>query len=193
MRAFTELFAILIIGLTLGGALSWMSIQSNHGFGTLKVGQWTAWPLSGSSDADPYTKAKVAADGDVPLGAAEGLAFHATLDQRGDPLRLDCQYSLQGQTPPARFWTLSAHNIDGHVLATREGAASNIISRALLRNAKGEFIIQAGPKLAAGNWLETTGTGPFQLILRLYDSPVTTSGGGGEAVMPTISLIGCPA
>ena len=192
MRAFTELFAILIIGLTLGGALSWMSIQSNHGFGTLKIGQWTAWPQSGSIDADPYTKAKVAADGDVPLGAAEGVAFHATVDLRGDPLRLDCQYNIQGQTPPARFWTLSAHSIDGHVLKTPLGNASNIISRSLLRGTKGDFVVSTGPQLASGNWLETTGIGPFQLIIRLYDSPITGASGISGAKMPTIELVGCP-
>ena len=87
----------------LGGALAWMSIQKNHGFGTLTIGQWTAWPLAGSVNADPYSKAKVAAAGDVPLGAAEGLAFHARLDRRGNTLKRNCQYQLTGLTPPARL------------------------------------------------------------------------------------------
>ena len=57
MRAFSELFAILLIGLFVGGGLAWLSIQNNHGFGTLSIGQWTAWPLAGSVNADPYSKA----------------------------------------------------------------------------------------------------------------------------------------
>ena len=193
MRAFSELFAILFIGLFLGGALAWLSIQKNHGFGTLNIGQWTAWPLAGSVNADPYSKAKVAADGDVPLGAAEGLAFHAQTDSRGKALRRDCQYRLSGLTPPARLWTLSAHDLQNRVLVKTDGRASNLISRQLLRESDGKIEINAGPDLASKNWLEVEGKGPFKLILRLYDSPVTNAGRVADATMPSVTLLACPS
>ncbi|NKB51660.1 MAG: DUF1214 domain-containing protein [Rhizobiaceae bacterium] len=211
MRAFGELFAILIIGLFVGGALAWLSIQKNHGFGTLTIGQWTAWPQAGSINADPYSKAKVAADGDVPLGAAEGIAFHAIADQRGNTLRRNCQYKLSGLTPPARLWTLAAHDLDDRALFKSDGRSSNLVSRELLRESNGQFVIFAGPELASKNWLEIDrgdennvssggdqngGSGgtrrePFKLILRLYDSPVTSAGREADASMPTVTLIGC--
>ena len=125
MRAFSELFSILFIGLFVGGLLAWLSIQNNHGFGTLTIGQWTAWPLAGSQQADPYSKAKVAADGDVPLGAAEGLAFHAQTDERGNPLQRNCQYRIRGTTPTARLWTLAAHDLKDRVLFIPDGLPSS--------------------------------------------------------------------
>ena len=193
MRAFTELFAILFIGLFLGGALAWMSIQKNHGFGTLTIGQWTAWPLAGSVNADPYSRAKVAADGDVPLGAAEGLAFHALTDRRGNTLRRNCEYRLSGLTPPARLWTLSAYDLNDSVLIKSDGRASNLVSRQLLRESDGRFEIIAGPVLAAKNWLHVDGDGPFKLILRLYDSPITAAGQVTDANMPSVTLVSCPS
>ncbi len=218
MRAFGELFAILFVGLFVGGVLAWLSIQKNHGFGTLTIGQWTAWPQAGSINADPYSKAKVAADGDVPLGAAEGIAFHSITDQRGNALRRNCQYRLSGMTPPARLWTLAAHDLNDRALFRSDGRPSNLVSRELLRESNGQFEIFAGPELASKNWLEVSGDGDggggigvvsddgssggdqgsrrgrdelFKLILRLYDSPVTSAGREADATMPTVTLIAC--
>lgn len=193
MRTFSEIFAVLFIGLFIGGSLAWLSIQNNHGFGTLIIGQWTAWPLAGSVNADPYSKAKVAADGDVPLGAAEGLAFHARHDRRGNPLQRNCQYQVSGITPPARLWTLSAHDLDDRVLINDDGQPSNLLSRQLLRETNGHFQISAGPDIAAKNWLQVSGSGPFKLVLRLYDSPITATGQIGDAEMPSVTLVGCPS
>ena len=191
MRAFSELFAILLIGLFVGGGLAWLSIQNNHGFGTLSIGQWTAWPLAGSVNADPYSKAKVAAAGDVPLGAAEGLAFHALIDRRGNALKRNCQYQLSGLTPPARLWTLTAHDMKNRVLFKSDGRPSQLLSRQLIRESDGRFRITAGPNISAENWLEVDGDGPYQLILRLYDSPITSTGGIADAEMPSVTLVEC--
>jgi len=175
----------------LGGALSWYSIQSNNGFGALNIGQWTAWPAAGSTSADPYTKAKVAAEGEVPLGAAEGLTFNAITDQDGNKLLLNCQYQLEGQTPPARLWTLSAHRMNGQSVLNENGNAVKIISQSILREPGGRFIIRTGPKLVSGNWLKTSGPEPFQLVFRLYDSPITSTSGIVDPEMPSLELLEC--
>ena len=191
MRSFIELFAVVLIGLSLGGALAWVSIQNNSGLGTLQIGQWTSWPLAGSVDADPYSKAKVASDGDVPLGAAEGIAFHAQFDRTGKPLRRECQYILDGQTPPARLWTLTAHEIKGAVLISPAGSPSAVFSRNVLRRSNGEFSIVSSSDAVPENWLNISGSGQFQFVLRLYDTPITSTRGIVDPQMPTISQLRC--
>ncbi|MFD0915878.1 DUF1214 domain-containing protein [Pseudahrensia aquimaris] len=191
MRLFVDIAVIMVAGLVLGGLLSKLSIENNLGFGALKIGQWTAWPQAGSRDADPYTKAKVAADGEVPLGAAEGIAFHGRTDETGEPLNLKCSYLLQGSTPNARLWTLAAHRNDGSAVGNGLGNAASLVSRNIVRDQSGRFSITVGPQLAAGNWLQTSGDGPFELVFRLYDSPVTASGGIVDPEMPIIRLMGC--
>ncbi len=193
MRAFTELFAILFIGLSLGGALAWVSIQSNHGFGALSAGQWTAWPKAGSVSADPYSKAKVAADGDVPLGAAEGLTFQARTDRQGERLLRQCQYMITGKTPRARLWTLTAQAENDRVIFNADGRPASLVSRSLLRRQDGSFQLQTGPNFAPQNWLEVTGSGPYVLLLRLYDSPVTSTGEIEGSEMPEITRRECPS
>lgn len=191
MRGLFYVIIVIALGLGLGGALSWFSIQKHHGFGALTLGQWTAWPLAGSRDADPYTRAKVAAEGNVPLGAAEGLAFHARTDNRKKPLRLQCQYLISGQTPTARFWTLAAHDLEGQQLSPSDSRSGSVLSQTMLRQDLGQFIVQSGPDLAKGNWLQTEGNGEYQLILRLYDSPITSTRGLVDPSMPDIELLGC--
>lgn len=191
MRGFVDLFFILVIGLGLGGLLSRVSIESNLGFGAKTIGQWTAWPQAGSRDADPYTKAKVATDGDVPLGAAEGIAFHGKLDNRNETLNLNCSYVIAGQMPPARLWTLTAHHLDGRVVQTSSGRPAALTSRTIVRKPDGSFVVQIGPSLRGGNWLEISGQGPFEFIARLYDTQIAGTADLGSPTMPTISLESC--
>ena len=192
MRILLELFCVVALGLLLAGGLSWYSIQNNHGFGALNVGVWTAWPQVGNVNSDPYTIAKVAVDGTVPLGAAEGLAFHARQDETGERLKRECRYRLTGNTPPARLWTLSANDENGSAVTNRESRPSSVFSQNLIRVADGSFDIHAGPIVEAGNWLSVTGEGPYDLVLRLYDTPLTANAGLVEPIMPRIVPLGCP-
>ena len=77
------------------------------------------------------------------------------------------------------------------VLFKSNGRPSHLLSRQLLRQPDGRFNIVAGPDLAAGNWLEVDGQGPYQLIIRLYDSPITGTGRITDAEMPSVALVGC--
>lgn len=191
MKLFAALFCIIVFGIVAGGALSYHSLQENRGFGALRIGAWTAWPLAGDPEADPYTKAKIAAEGDVPLGAAEGLLFHAQRDDAGAQLRRECHYMLEGTTPTARFWTLSSRTVEGDFILTENAAIRTLSSRSLVRNANGAFTIAVGPDAMAGNWFQTDGTGPYQLVMHLYDTPVTGTRGIVDPQMPGIRLVEC--
>ena len=185
---------VLVIGFCLGGASAWYSIQRSHGIGAINIAVWTAWPFSGGNQADPYTLARVVSDSTVPLGAAEGLAFEATSDTKGDRLTLECNYLLEGNTPKAKLWTLTPYRQDGNPV--KAAGSANLVpqhtnSTRVLRFADGTFQIALGPKPAPGNWLAIEGEGAFRLVLRLYDTPITSSAGIGSPDMPTINKIGC--
>ena len=191
MRSFMQLFLVLICGLSLGAAAAWYSIQRNHGFGALNIGVWTAWPSAGDVKSDPYTRAKVAAEGEVPLGAAEGLAFHATVDEQGKPLRQECQYDIAGQTPLARLWTLTAHDLGGAVIYRDNDSPASLVSRNLSRNPDGSIKLQIGNTASQSNWMRLNGSGPYQIVLRLYDSQLSRASDVSETSMPTVRLLSC--
>ena len=195
MRVIFQIVFVLVVGFCLGAVSAWYSIQRSHGIGAINIGQWTAWPFSGGNEADPYTLARVISDSTVPLGAAEGLAFEASNDAKGNPLKLECNYLLEGNTAKAKLWTLTPYRFDGK--AIKSAKSTNLIphytnSTRLLRFADGTFQIALGPLPAPGNWLATEGNGPFRLVLRLYDTPITANVGLVSPVMPKISNIGCP-
>ncbi len=191
MRLFFNVFIVIVIGLALGGYSADYSIQRSHGIGAINIGQWSAWPFVGGSEVDPYTAAKVAADGTIPLGAAEGLAFEAAIDQDGDLLSKECRYNLTGITPSARLWTLAAYENDGSYVKPGEAGISSKYSGNIVRFPDGSFTISISNSPQPGNWLSVSGEGTFKLILRLYDTPVTSSSGLIDPIMPTIRRLDC--
>ncbi len=193
MRYLTNFLIVVILGLAIGGYSAWWAVETENGFGSIKIGQWTSWPLAGSVDADPYTRARVARDGSVPLGAGEGLSFILSSDQFGKPLDRKCQYILSGNTPPARLWTLSVQDENSRTVPSVSGTANTAFSQSLLRRQDGSFSIIIGKHPAPGNWLAISGEGPMRLVLRLYDTPITGSSGLVEPIMPNISNGDCVA
>jgi hypothetical protein len=128
----------LSIALGVGAGSVWLALERVSGVGAVTVGSWTARPTEGTNRADPYTKAHFARAGDLALGQAEGIRFVAYADSAADPLRRECNYSVEGLAPPTRFWTLYAAESpdDTRALAARDTAFH---SRGLLLNPDDSF------------------------------------------------------
>jgi hypothetical protein len=191
MRFLIDLAVAIVIAVAVGVSSAWFAVERGRLFGAISAGGWTAWPQEGSVDADPYSLAMLARSGEVPLGAGEGLSFTADRDSAGAPLSGHCTYSVAGQTPPARLWTLTAYDSLGRLMvnvARRPG----FHSREIVREADGNFAITAAPSASAGNWLPIAPVDRFALVLRLYDTPLTTGSQIADLVMPTIRLVDCP-
>ncbi|GAB1581385.1 DUF1214 domain-containing protein [Phyllobacterium phragmitis] len=186
---------VLLTGLTLAIAIGGgtgsvqYALDRFEGFGALKVGQWSAYPAAGTPDSDPYAKARGARNGTLALGAAEGLIFHASRDARGRELDRSCTYRITGATPPARFWTLYPADRSLQPLPPRPGMLPALHSREILRSEDGRFSITVSPEAQPGNWLPVEGSGPFVLVMTFYDTPVASSSGLSDLVMPSASLV----
>lgn len=178
------------IALGAGASSAWYALQSTEGIGALSVRGWVAYPEAGSPDADPYSKARVSREADLPLGRAEGIPFTAEQDSGGEPLRRNCSYRIEGKVPPARFWTLHVAGARQPVEAAPARIAA-VSSYALMRESDDTVVVTASPHPAAGNWLALTGAGPMALILTLYDTPVASSDDIAETELPQVLRIGC--
>ncbi|RCS23292.1 DUF1214 domain-containing protein [Phyllobacterium salinisoli] len=185
----------LILAIAIGGGAGSVqyALDRFEGFGALDVGQWSAFPAAGTPDSDPYAKARGARDGTLALGAAEGLIFHASRDTQGRLLDRNCTYRITGKTPPARFWTLYGADASLHPLPPQPDMLPAIHSRQILRAEDGSFVITVSPQAQPGNWLPVSGSGPFVLVMTFYDTPVASSSGLSDLVMPGASLVegGC--
>jgi hypothetical protein len=190
LRLLIDIAIAVVIAAVLGLATAWLAVDRGFLFGGIAVGPWEAWPRAGSPDADPYSIARLARTGEVPLGAGEGLAFTAATDTAGEALSGNCTYIIDGQTPAARLWTLTAYDDGGHLMPNA-ARRTGFQSREILRRQDGSFVVTVAPDVHAGNWLPVTTAGPFTLVFRLYDTPLTTGGEVSDTDMPRIVREGC--
>jgi hypothetical protein len=183
----------LAIAIGLGGYSVWYALNAQDGVGAIRIGQWTAFPEVGTLNADPYSKARVAREGVLALGQAEGLAFVAERDDAGEPLKRECTYTIEGGYPTARFWTLYAADQSLGVIDTGKPRQSALQSYEVLRRPDNSVVISVGSRPAPGNWLLTGGSGKMYFVLTFYDTPIASSTGLSDVTLPRILKAGCDA
>jgi hypothetical protein len=191
LRLLAILLALVIGGIT-AIALTWYASARGNGFGAVQIGAWTAWPKSGTADADPYARAAFARSGELPLELADGLAFVAVTDDDGRALDGRCDIRLHGRLPQARLWTLTVYDGRGRLIdnaAERYGFTSSEV----VWNSDRTVEIVLAPRARPGNWLPTGGRDRVTAVLRLYDAPVDVgSGVGDRSSMPRVIQERCP-
>ncbi|RWL42685.1 MAG: DUF1214 domain-containing protein [Mesorhizobium sp.] len=183
----------LAIAIGLGGYSVWYALNAQDGVGAIRIGQWTAFPEVGTLTADPYSKARVAREGVLALGRAEGLAFVAERDDAGEPLKRECTYTIEGSYPTARFWTLYAADQSLGVIDTGKPRQAALQSYQVLRRPDNSVSISVGNRPAPGNWLLTGGSGKMYFVLTFYDTPIASSTGLSDVTLPRILKAGCNA
>ena len=192
MRLILITLLALLVAAIVGLGATWTTATRGTNLGTLKIGAWTARPKTGTSDVDPYSRATITRNGELPIGTGDGVAFAATEDDRKKPLDGRCDVVVSGVTPAARFWTLTLYDTKGHLVANslqRYG----FTSQEIIRGSDGSFEIRVASRSRAGNWLPTGGIERYALMLRLYDTPVgVATRTQRDAPMPAIATVGCP-
>ncbi|MGH6727096.1 MAG: DUF1214 domain-containing protein [Pseudolabrys sp.] len=186
-----SLFA-LVVAAGVGLGATYLALIRGAAFGPLTIGSWTAWPKTGTADADPYAQAEIARIGRLPTALGDGVAFTASSDDDGRTLDGRCDVVLTGVTPAARFWTLTLYNPEGELVANSLNRFG-FTSQEIIRHADGSFEIVVAPRANPGNWLPTGGIERYILLLRLYDTAVGVSTKAGREVpMPAVNVRSCP-
>ena len=169
-----------LAGIALGLSATALVLDQKLGLGAVHAGVWRVWPKAGTPDIDPYSRARLARSGEIPMGLTEGLALTAATDAMGEPLHANCDYALSGRIPVARTWTLTLVDPDGW-LTGPDNARHNLTSTEILRRADGLFDINVSRQARPGNWLPISGDGAFMLVLRLYDTGISATASAIEA------------
>lgn len=173
-------FAVLAIAAVAGFGSAYAVIVSQWRPGTMSAGPWLIGPRDGARDADPYTRAEIARESDLPLGLGEGLTFRADRDDSGRRLQGGCTYRVRGTLPTARAWTLTLVTASNRLHAN-PAARYGFSSAEVLRTVDGRIDIGISPEAVSGDWLPAPADEPFQLVLRLYDTPVAAVSGSLRA------------
>jgi len=181
-----------MVAAAVGLGLTYFTLSRGAAFGALTIGSWTAWPKSGTADADPYARATIARTGQLPMALGDGVSFSAQTDDKGRVLDGRCDVVLSGVTPAARFWTLTVYSAEGELVANSVGRYG-FTSEEIIRNADGSFSIVVAPRANPGNWLPTGGVERYALVLRFYDTAIgVATRASREVPMPSIKTRSCP-
>ena len=192
MRLLLGTLFALVVAVIVGLGATYLALTRSAAFGALSIGSWTAWPKSGTTDADPYARASIARSGQLPTALGDGLTFVARTDDNGRSLDGRCDVVLSGITPAARYWTLTLYNREGELVANAVHR-HDFTSQEIVRRADGSFRIDVAPRAQPGNWLPTGGIEHYILMLRFYDTPVGVSTKEGREVpMPAVKTERCP-
>ena len=192
MRLLLGLVFAFTVATVVGLGTTWFALTEGTAFGAITIGAWTAWPKTGTAGVDPYARAAIARNGELPIGSGDGVAFFASNDDSGHVLDGRCDVVLSGTTPQARFWTLTLYDREGQLIANsmdRQG----FTSQEIIRRSDGTLSITMAPRARTGNWLPTSGVERYVLVLRLYDTPVgVATRASREAPMPSVTTELCP-
>jgi len=188
---FGTLFTLIVAALVGLGA-TYLALTHNTAFGAMRIGSWTAYPKTGTTDVDPYAHAVLARSGRLPVALGDGVAFIARSDDKGRKLDGRCVVVLSGLTPVARFWTLTLYTPNGE-LAPNSVHRHSFTSQEIVREPDGDMRIVIAPRAEPGNWLPTGGIEHYLLALRFYDTSVgVATKEGREVPMPAITTRSCP-
>ena len=185
----TRVIAAVFVGVIVGLLFTIRTLDG--GVGLVVAGPWKGSLRDGTPDVDPYTLAANERSSILPLGTAEGLTFVARADGTGAPFLPSCTYVLKGPMPAARFWTVSLLDPDGFPLAN-PAERYGFTSAEVLRDADARVTITISKEARSGNWLPIGNARAYLLMLRLYDTGLSTIGTTFEAAaMPKIERLGC--
>jgi hypothetical protein len=190
VRLLSGLLLSFVVAAVIGLGSSWYALTQNISFGALELGAWRGYPHNGTVSIDPYARAVIARNGELPVGIGDGVAFTAAADDKGRALDGRCDVTVRGTTPPARYFTVTLYAPSGRLVANsldRHG----FTSQELIRDSSGEFEITVSPRARPGNWLPTGGIERYVLMMRFYDTSLgIATRAGREAPMPAVRLTG---
>lgn len=190
MRSLFNFTIFLLLGLGLGYCTADYSMEEGLATVSVRNGPWVVWPLAGSTDADPYTRAHFASNGLLPLTSFEALTFRATTDDHGQPLDQSCEYVVQGRAFKTRWWSLTAYQ-KGNSLIDNPAGRYSFNSQNLVYSGQGEFQISLASEARPGNWLPLQQSGRFHLTLRLYNPDAKLRNALKELILPRIRKGDC--
>lgn len=153
-------------------------------------GPWQYNVLTGSNDADIYTRAAIARVGLLALEKSESIYFLAFRDNNGERLLDTCAYRLSGNLFASRWWSITLYAEDNFLLPNETNIHS-VASASLKLDMGTQFTLDIGPQPTDGNWLPNANAGKFNLMLRLYDPDASIYNAMNTATLPVIKKMDC--
>ncbi len=182
--------AVAGLGLLAGAGSGWWTLQHGMVQGESYAG-WSGSKVTGSADADPWTRARVAVSGLLALNKSQAIYFSRNTDGSGARLREDCRYRVSGGAMPARWWSVTVYAADNYLPLNDDDALSFDATEVQADAAGNWTAILAPTRPESGAWASTRKAGEFDITLRLYQPDARAQADYGSVPMPKVERLDC--
>ena len=171
------------------------------GFGSNKVNQWNYFLDYGLESQNIWQRSYVSLLGLLPSASPEVIYLPASVDDNGDGLIGDCEYTLSGVVPNARYWSFAIYGNDNYYLQdpnnlisdpTYEDLFAQVTNGYELSTNVGEkYEIKIGNNLVSQDGTLSHFGNDFNLILRIYGPDLSYYEDPSSIPVAKISKNGC--
>lgn len=181
---------VIVAGLALGLGSAWWTVAKAGGRG-VDVKGWSGSAVTGSADADPWTRAQVAVRGLLALTKDQAIYLTAKTDAAGRRLSEDCRYRVSGGAMPGRWWSVTVYAADNY-LPMNDDDALSFDATEVVPDAQGRWTAQLAPtREGEGAWASTRKAGAFDVTLRIYNPTPAAQADYRAIPVPTIERLSC--
>ncbi|MBA4161189.1 MAG: hypothetical protein C0515_03705 [Novosphingobium sp.] len=179
----------IALGLIAGLFSGWWAITG--GMGGQNYSGWYGSPVTGSKDADPWLRARVAISGLLALNRNQAIYFTRKTDDAGEPLSENCRYSVTGGPLPGKWWSVTVYAADNYLPLNQDNALS-FDATEVISDARGQWSATLSPtRPENGAWASTSKAGTFDITLRIYQPEQRAQDDFASITMPKVSKIDC--
>lgn len=180
---------VAALGLVLGAGSGWWSITG--GMGGENYAGWYGSRVTGSADAGPWLRARVAVSGLLALNKSQAIYFTRKTDDAGERLSENCRYRVSGGALPGKWWSVTVYAADNYLPLNDDDALSfdaTEVQADAQGNWSGELSAQ---RPAQGAWASTRKAGTYDITLRIYQPDKQAQDNFASIPMPKVSKIDC--
>jgi hypothetical protein len=191
LHGFATTTLVLGAGVLIGVATAFYVVDNGSRLTVREQGPWRHWVSAASSSADPYTRAHVVREGQLPLSTAFALQFHARIDADGSPLHSSCDYAVEADALDANWWSLAVFDEKGRLIKN-DAERWSFNSATAARGSDGSLAVTLARSARPGNWLPTPNAGRLTLVLTVLDQRWPQQAPEDQSkLLPSIRKVGC--
>jgi hypothetical protein len=180
---------VAALGLLAGAGSGWWSITG--GMGGESYSGWYGSRVTGSSDADPWLRARVAVSGLLALTRDQAIYFTRKTDEHGEALREDCRYRVSGGVLPGKWWSVTVYAADNY-LPLNDDQALSFDATEVQSDPQGRWTALLSPTRPDREaWASTRNAGAFDITLRIYQPEKSAQDDYNSVSMPKVTRLDC--
>ena len=181
--------ATIAVGLMVGLLSGWWAMT--RGMGGENHSGWYGSSVTGSTNADPWLRARVAIAGLLALTRDQAIYLTRKTDDSGEPLRESCRYRVTGGDLPGRWWSVTVYAADNYLPRNQDDALS-FDSTEVVRDATGRWSAVLAPSRPQGEaWASTRNAGDYDITLRIYQPSPSAQADYGSIPLPRVTRLDC--